>query len=181
MGDCKNHAIHNEILEGRLVEQMRTKDLPAEIQALLCLPDLLSWSQTHKYSIYYNIVHYNYITTDIYTLVIDVTVHSCTGVPPQMLLSLAIISISAQHLQHLLHLPAHHKSVKPSSGLVQTLCNELCRETFLKLLTALCVISSIGDKNLGVSLESSDAKERKVDDGLKITDQKHVPRVMVLT
>ena len=83
------------------------------------------------------------------------------------------------HLQHLLHLPAHHKSVKPSSGLVQTLCNELCRETFLKLLTALCVISSIGDKNLGVSLESSDAKERKVDDGLK-TDQKHVPRVMVL-
>lgn len=90
-----------------------------------------------------------------------------------MLLSLAIISISAQHLQHLLHLPAHHKSVKPSSGLVQTLCNELCRETFLKLLTALCVISSIGDKNLGVSLESSDAKGRKVDDGLK-TDQKHV-------
>mmetsp|Transcript_46673 Transcript_46673/g.74322 ORF Transcript_46673/g.74322 Transcript_46673/m.74322 type:complete len:228 (+) Transcript_46673:1383-2066(+) len=53
---CKHHAIHNEILERRLVEQMGTED---------------------------------------------------------------------------------HKSVKPSSGLVQTLCNELRRETFLKLLLAL--------------------------------------------
>ena len=152
MGDCKHHTIHNEILEGRLVEQMRTQDLQAEVQAAtLCIPDLLSWSQTHKYSISYLYVYSIFIELlDVTRDVTDVTVHSCTGVPPMLLNHLYFLS----HLQHLLHLPAHHKSVKPSSGLVQTLCNELCRETFLKLLAALCVISSIGAKNQGVGLES---------------------------
>lgn len=108
---------------------------------------------------------YKYITTNTYTLVIDVTVHSCTGVPPcnitQSYNNLYLLS----HLQHLLHLPAHHKSVKPSSGLVQTLCNELRRETFLKLLTSLCVISSMRSKILGFCLESSSgAKEKLVMD-----------------